>query len=228
MKRPVIGVVGRSFSNDKSGFFLYDEYRQAILLSGGIPIVLVAPYSKDISDVTSFHSNISEREKNMIYQMVDLCDGILFPGGSAWYGFDQEIYTYAYKKDKPILGICLGMQMIACSTFFSFENSDCTQKIISSINHQQTKDFVHKVILKESLLKEILGANEIFVNSRHSFSILKNDSFQISSYSTDGVIESIEIPNKTFILGVQWHPESLFSQDIFSQKLFHAFIKACK
>ena len=77
-------------------------------------------------------------------------------------------------------------------------------------------------------MKEILGANEIFVNSRHSFSILKNDSFQISSYSTDGVIESIEIPNKTFILGVQWHPESLFSQDIFSQKLFHAFIKACK
>ena len=81
MKRPVIGVVGRSFSNDKSGFFLYDEYRQAILLSGGIPIVLVAPYSKDISDVPSLHSNISEREKNMIYQMVHLCDGILYPGG---------------------------------------------------------------------------------------------------------------------------------------------------
>ena len=227
MKKPIIGIVGRK-NEEISEFFCGEEYRQAIIQSGGIPILLLAPYSIDINQVKPFCSNVCEDDLEGIHQLVDLCDGILFPGGSVWYGFDQEVYRYAYEKDKPILGICLGMQMIACSPFFHLKCSDCTKKIISYINHQQQKNIVHQVQLKTSLLKSILGTSQMNVNSRHSYTILTNDSFHVSSYSSDGMIESIEIPNKTFIIGVQWHPESLIHQDFFSQKLFYTFIQICK
>ncbi len=66
------------------------------------------------------------------------------------------------------------------------------------------------------------------VNSRHSYTILANDSFHVSSYSSDGMIESIEIPNKTFIIGVQWHPESLIHQDFFLKSYFILLFKFVK
>jgi putative glutamine amidotransferase len=46
------------------------------------------------------------------------------------------------------------------------------------------------------------------VNSAHHQAV-KNvpDSVTVSARSPDGVIEAIEVADKTFCLGVQWHPE---------------------
>ena len=41
--------------------------------------------------------------------------------------------------------------------------------------------------------------------------------------SSDGLIEGVELKNKKFILGVQWHPESNLDKDIYSKKIFKAF-----
>jgi putative glutamine amidotransferase len=43
----------------------------------------------------------------------------------------------------------------------------------------------------------------------------------------DGIIEGIELPQKRFVLGVQWHPEELFSSDPAMLKLFKEFVAAC-
>ena len=45
--------------------------------------------------------------------MVDLCDGIIIPGGYRIYEFYKYITEYAIKKDIPVLGICLGMQTLS-------------------------------------------------------------------------------------------------------------------
>lgn len=227
MKKPIIGIISRCDNKDKPYFFAYDEYRLAIIKSGGIPFLIFPPYQQKNCNITPFHEDVSLNDFSNMEPLLKFCDGFLFPGGDEWYGFEQVIYQYAFDKDKPVLGICLGMQMIACSPYFLYQNSDFTAKIHSSIDHHSLKTFVHSISLSESKLKKILKADEIYVNSRHYSQVLKNYSFEVSSISKDGVIESIEIPNKKFIIGVQWHPETTYDYDIFSQKIFKEFIKAC-
>jgi putative glutamine amidotransferase len=40
-------------------------------------------------------------------------------------------------------------------------------------------------------------------------------------------IEMPEMPDKKFVLAVQWHPEFIFNIDVDNLKLFEEFVKAC-
>ena len=53
------------------------------------------------------------------------------------------------------------------------------------------------------------------------------NNFIISSISPDGIIESIEMQNKNFVVGVQWHPEMLALKDDTMLNLFIKFINSC-
>ena len=74
--------------------------------------------------------------------------------------------------------------------------------------------FVLIKIKENTLLKSILKEKEITVNSVHH-SYINNElkDLVISSYSEDGVLESVEYPNKKFIVGLQWHPEVIMDKD---------------
>ena len=45
-------------------------------------------------------------------EILDLCDGIIFQGGSTIYPYHFQILDYAIKKHIPVLGICMGHQII--------------------------------------------------------------------------------------------------------------------
>ena len=49
-----------------------------------------------------------------------------------------------------------------------------------------------------------------------------------SCLSEDNLVEGIEIPNKEFMLGVQWHPESMISYDPEMLMIFEALVQACE
>ena len=44
--------------------------------------------------------------------------------------------------------------------------------------------------------------------------------------STDDLIEAVYLPGKTFVWGVQWHPEMSLRVDEASRKIFEAFVEA--
>jgi putative glutamine amidotransferase len=48
----------------------------------------------------------------------------------------------------------------------------------------------------------------------------------VSASARDGVIEAVEISDRPFVIGVQWHPERLFEEDEAAQRLFSAFVQA--
>ena len=50
---------------------------------------------------------------------------------------------------------------------------------------------------------------------------------RISSLSYDGLVESFELDNKKFVLGIKWHPE-LMLEDELPDKLFKEFISKCQ
>lgn len=227
--KPIIGIIGVPTVDDEddSVIALYTDYKNAIIKKGCIPFV-IPPVSnidyvniklKDIPELT-------EQEKKLYEEFVDICDGIIIPGGHRMYNFAKYIAEYAIEKDIPVLGICMGMQLLA-----AIDNGfDCIEKNETCINHKQrTVQYVHEVnILENTLLSNIIGIKTIKVNSKHNYHIKKPNKFMVSSYSEDGLIEAIEMPNKKFVLGVQWHPEKMIDYDEYANKIFDKFIDSCK
>ncbi len=231
MRKPVIGISTRSFKDHGNSLLgMGEEYRLAIIKAGGIPL-FIAPinlldYGKH---PTKEESKFTEEEIKNYHQILSLCDGFLIPGGEEIYDFDRLVCQYAYENDLPYLGICLGMQILGnIDSFFKGEVTDDTVLNQTEINHYQPEVlFVHKNRIFPSKLFDILGVSEISVNSRHHYHIEEKDIFKVSSRSSDGLIEGIEIPNKKFMIGVQWHPESMISSCPVMLRLFKALIKSC-
>ena len=147
--------------------------------------------------------------------LIGICDGVIFQGGDDFETYDLEALKYAYEKDIPVLGICLGMQLMG--VLFNGE-------MISVENHKIKSNHSVK-INRDSKLYEIFKEDIIEVNSRHKL-VVKNTNLKISAVSSDGYIEAVEDPSKNFFIGVQWHPESMI-YDKLQNKLFETFIKSC-
>lgn len=198
--KPIIGIVTRkSISLENHNInIIYNDIVRAIESNGGIAIGII------------LNSNYKE--------LINICDGIIFQGGDDFEKYDFEALKYIYDMDKPVLGICLGMQLMG----MLFNGS-----MIDINNHKKKLNYVHEVKIKRNTkLYNIFKTGIIKVNSRHN-SIIKNTKLEISGLSQDGHIESIEDNNKKFFVGVQWHPESMLEYDDKQNNLFKLFIKSC-
>lgn len=197
---PIIGVITRksvSLENHETNI-IYTDIQKAIINNNGVPIgiTLYSDYKK----------------------LIDMCDGVIFQGGDNFEQYDLDALKYAYDKNIPVLGICLGMQLMGI--LFGCDMFDVN-------NHKKTLDYVHEVKIKRnSKLYNIFKSDIIKVNSRHK-SVIKNVKLNISGVSQDGYIEAIEDLNKNFFIGVQWHPESMIEYDYKQNNLFKLFINSC-
>ena len=218
----IIGIVGRPFelNTNKLSIGVLESYRKVIIKSGGIPILILPPqnidyYNKPLNEIPS----LKEEEKKILEQQINLCDGILMPGGHVMHEYDKYICDYCNKNDIPLLGICMGMQVMC-----NYNNDNENIKVD---NHYEDALYKHDVnINKDSILYSILKEENINVNSFHRYKVSNSGSYKISA-SKDDVIEAVEKEGK-FNIGLQWHPEKNYDIDINSKKIFKKFINACK
>lgn len=234
MSRPIIGIIGRCSIEDGIPIIVTMEYyRKMVIKHGGNPILILPPqYTDYFNQKVSENAPLTKEEKIMLEQQLDLCNGIISPGGFKKFEYDDFVVDYCIKKDKPILGICLGMQTMAN---YGLKNEDGTQKFQTEknkeegINHcNREEQYIHKVkIKKSSKLYKILGEDSIKVNSLHNYHVLSSPIYDIVGYSEDGLIEAVEYKQNKFNIGVQWHPERLLD-DHQQNKLIESFIKSCK
>ena len=150
--------------------------------------------------------------------ILELVDGIIIQGGSHIFPYHFKILEYAIEHNIPLLGICMGHQIIGLYSDNSYNEDD----LVEVSDHYSLKDKHNINIIKDSLLYNLFG-NNFSVNSRHYFKLKKvKTPFKITAYSDDGVIEGIEyINDKHCIIGVQWHPEDLENMD----NLYNYFLK---
>lgn len=231
MKKPIIGLIGRpdKASDDDKVICIWEGTRRAVVKKGGIPLLLLPNQDIEYEEVRPREvDRLTEEQIEELKEMVDLCDAILMPGGYKWYEYDKVIYEYALSKDMPILGICAGMQMMAR---IDNDNSNITAYTTlpneTKIDHHQRGiKYVHTVDIKEDTkLYQMIDQKNIKVNSKHNYHLDIVTNLKVSAYSEDGLIEAIEYPNKTFAIGVQWHPETMLEYDNHANKLFDEFIK---
>lgn len=207
--------------------YVYDRVRSSIIRCGGEPLLLcpvkdIDYYPTKWPDFPDFN----EEEKESIAYWLSMCDGLFLPGGLKFTKYDKYVVELALKKDIPILGVCLGMQILA-----NYNRDNQLSLIDSSIKHLQDEEalYCHKVkIAPNSLLYRIIDKEEIEVNSFHTRMTSSNPSFKTTAYSLDGIIEAIELSSKDFVLGVQWHPEKMLDYDQDAKKIMDSFIKASK
>lgn len=177
------------------------------------------------------------------------CDGLLLPGGAdidpKLYGqtagekcgkpnekrdtAEPKILEAFLKTDKPIFGICRGVQLL---------NVYMGGTLIQDIKEEQKynhSDFftraksAHPIsIVKGSKLHGILGTETAKVNSLHHQAIDKvGDGLTVTAKSGDGYIEALELEGHPFCVAVQWHPEHMSKKSEEQRKLFSAFVAAC-
>ena len=116
--KPIIGIIGRPHktNTDKNIICTFEDYRNAVCKFGGIPISILPTQVLEYEDIRPAEMpKITKSEIDDLKSQIDLCDGIIFPGGGRIYEYAYEIFDYIYEKDIPCLGTCLGMQTIACA-----------------------------------------------------------------------------------------------------------------
>ena len=232
----IIGISGSILSEGSiEKAFVNRTYVDSVVRAGGVPFVM--PICKD---------------ENIIKKMIENVDGVIMTGGVDIHpfrfneepkpkigeiskerdDFDFLIMKHAFEKNKPIFGICRGIQLI--NVFFGGTLiQDINSQKNTNILHSQTapRDIAtHKIkIKKDSVIFDIFGKSAE-VNSFHHQAIGKlSKDFKITSAANDGIIESIEFKKKDrFILGVQWHPECMTEKDEKMQNIFSMFVDICK
>jgi len=237
MPKPVIIVAGHLETHSKSSpiYGAKQAYLQAILLAGGLPLV-VAPHlpTEDLQ------------------ALIGLGDGFLLCGGGDVepfrYGgercarlagleprrdeFELQLLSLILEADKPLLAICRGVQVLNVALGGTLI-CDIANDLPQASKHDYFPGFkrdlvVHDVNIEpNTLLAEMLGVNKVGTNSLHHQALSKvGEGLVVSARADDKVIEGVEMPSKRFVLGVQWHPECM-PESPQMQHLFEAFIHAC-
>jgi len=230
MRKPIIGIIGKV--QPQYGEDIWhridevDEIRYLIVKNGGIAITLLPTEvtlnfnDNDIKDDTV----LSDEEKNELYRQIDLCDGFILQGGLYSSKYEIEMAKRIIELDKPLIGICAGFNNILRAI-----GTDVIEDKTRS-HDIYDKDYRHEVsVIKNTKLYDLINEDKYNVNSIHTMIAPKEKVegyAKISSLSYDGLVESFELENKKFVVGIKWHPE-LMLEDEFPNKLFKEFILKC-
>ncbi len=184
----------------------------------------------------------------------DRLDGILLPGGvdmdPGTFGelllpqcgridpardrVELQLTRWAIEDQKPILGLCRGLQVINVALGGTLYQDIQSQKP-EAIKHDyfptagfERDHLAHEVALATgSRLRAALERPAVPVNSMHHQGIKElAPALMPSAVAPDGLIEGVESGDSHFLVGVQWHPEVFEMADPHTRHLFHEFIAA--
>ncbi len=211
MSQPVIGITADA---DDQRYKSARAYSKMVSQAGGTPIIL--PHRIERLD-----------------EYVQMCAGFVLTGGDdprmEEFGqsthplatpLDPERQTFevalirAISSDRPTLGVCLGMQLMALVA-----GGDLDQHLPETLpTHEQHWG------QKTHAVSGAIGSGMVL--SHHRQAVSRPGSLEVVGESPDGVVEAVRDPHRRFFVGVQWHPERT-ADPLMGMGLFGRLVKAC-
>jgi putative glutamine amidotransferase len=236
--RPLIGIPCQADFREGSKRPIYANnraYVHALEDAGGIPVLI--PILNDIS---------------VLEALLTRLDGLLLSGGgdidSLRYQAEPHpllgsvdkrldeiefsLARWALDAAMPVLGVCRGMQLlnVACGgTLYQ----DLGDEYAGAMEHCRRdlprKTLIHSVRVEAgSRMERLLGTNKLCINSLHHQAIkVPGKNVIISGRAEDGVAELMEVTDQRFVVGIQGHPEEIYTQEPAFGQIFAAFVDAC-
>lgn len=211
-----------------------EELVRAILSAGGRPYLIPSALPLDV-----------------IPEIVGEFDGFLLSGGGdldpSFFGermhpsisgvdrerdaFELALCREVVREDKPLLGICRGQQVLNVAQGGDLV-IDIPSMLPEAIEHKwwpyyKRSRLAHSVrVENESILAGVVKTAELEVNSLHHQAVRRlGEGLRVTATAPDGVVEALEMPQKKFVVSVQWHPEWLQEYEPMRQ-MFRALVKA--
>ncbi|WP_035803191.1 gamma-glutamyl-gamma-aminobutyrate hydrolase family protein [Kitasatospora mediocidica] len=227
-RRPVVGI--SSYLETASwgvwrqpAALVPQTYVDCVVRAGGVP-VLLPPQASGSPEV------------------LELIDGLLLAGGPdidpARYGapahprtgaphsardaWEFDLVRTALERDVPVLGVCRGMQLL--NVALGGELVQHLPDVLGDQSHQVAPaTFAARVvrIRPSSRLAGILGGATQVQCYHHQAVGRLGEGLLPAAWSSDECVEAVELPDRRFAVGVQWHPE----QDGGDLRLFEAFVE---
>ncbi len=236
--RPLIGIPCHLLLREGSRRPTYGNnqaYVNAIEDAGGTSVLI--PFIHDLQEL-----------ENILLRL----DGLLLPGGADirphYYNEEPRVELRlanpeldelefsltrcALQRNMPIFGICRGMQALNIALGGSLYQ-DIHQQCPGSMRHAHAdkprSQIVHNVYLeRQSYIASLIETVEFEVNSLHHQAVKAlGEGVQVVGRAEDGTVEAIEVEGYRFAMGLQCHPEEIYTQVSACAKLFQAFIAAC-
>lgn len=238
---PLIGItcsrkIGGAWGEYDPGHFMdytFSNYSRAVTACGGAPVLIPTVFN----------------EKSLA-RVLDTVQGLLLSGGPdinpKFYGeepviglgeIDEDLDRMelaavgaALDRNLPIFAVCRGIQLLNVALGGTLYQ-DIENQVPEAIGHRQSAAksvATHTVrIERPSLLYDILRRRNIRVNGKHHQAVKDMaDGLEVAARAPDGLVEALVAADHSFVLGVQWHPEGMFVGDVFSRRLFQAFVRA--
>ena len=207
MVGPLIGItVDNADNTAASGTYTSaTAYSRAVAAAGGVPVLL-------------------PHEPELAAAYARSCEGFILTGGvdPDTTAFGQPLHAHARPMDarrqafelalleclgrrmpdKPVLGVCLGMQLMALHAGGRL-NQYLPDTLAQPEVHAQ--DRRHEVVLR--VTDSVLGVAGGSIVSAHRQAVADPGALRVVAAAPDGVIEAVDDPARRFYLGVQWHPE---------------------
>ncbi|HEY4427556.1 MAG TPA: gamma-glutamyl-gamma-aminobutyrate hydrolase family protein [Solirubrobacteraceae bacterium] len=237
MRAPVIGICT---ALERAAWSVWDQqaallplsYVDAVQQAGGLAVML-PPDERLVADPAP---------------ALELIDGLMLAGGAdidpSSYEHDRHPETVdtvperdafeialvhgAISRDLPVLGICRGMQLLNVAL-----GGTLLQHLPERYGHHEHRRVLgsfdgadHDVLLSEgSTAASATGEESHATKSHHHQGVDRlGEGLVVSGVSTlDDLPEAIELPDRRFVLGVQWHPEADLASTVIA-----AFVDAAR
>ncbi len=222
MDRPAIGICAARINAawgvwDQQAALLPIAYVNAIQRAGGLALMI--PPDPELADAPD--------------EALDKIDGLILAGGHDVdpdaYGAERHPATNttvperdqveialtrrAIELDMPVLGICRGMQVLNVALGGTLQ-----QHIPDTLGHEEHRRVPgsfdgsdHDVVLAPGSRAALAAGEQLHGTKSHHHQAVDTigDGLIVTGQSTlDELPEAIEAPDRTFVLGVQWHPEA--------------------